>query len=767
MTPKISIIIPVYNTEIYLKECLDSIINQTFKDIEIIIVNDCSPDNSETIILEYMSKDPRIKYIKHDKNKSLLQARITGAKIAIGDYLFHVDSDDYLYTLDALQILSDAIDSTQAEVIQFDIQVDTDWGEWFIPISNCLITDPQKIKDLYFNNIRCSTLWSRIIKRELYLKSIDSIPKDLFINMAEDFTQTPIVMYYANTYIGITDKLYYYRINNTSIANSAFTALKIQDGINSKRQVLNVLYKKIQPKYTQKIKEILGHYALAWIFKYIKINPIKTKDCLITLFLEVFDTNILIKFLVKSDANNLILLCNYYTPPKKQTDPKNKKIGLSTQFVYYGGADRVNSLLMKNWTDRDYKIHLFTCEPPNTRDFPYPESVTRAITSENLEQYESWIEIYQNSDIDTFIVHDAERNYNYTTAVILKLLGKNVIMYYHSDFFFIQKHSFYFRQTQVAQLRLAIFSFIDIVCVLVPYNVEYLNLSGINNVICINNPLTIEPSEVAPSNLNKNIIVWCGRFEQEKNPFATLIAFSQALPSLPKDTKLIMLGDGSEKDNLINFINQHDLSKHIILPGFVDPTPYYQQASLHIMTSSSEAAPMVIAETKAFGVPTLMFELPEISFAKSKGLISVPQNDITAMSEQIIYLLNNPPVLQTLGQDALESLEDFSTKKTMLLWDKMIDAICTNTVPELPEIHQAPNVQNTQILINTLNKHYITKNITLTAPEQQEYHNLQHDKWYNFGQLSRKQKIKKIIIVISKKLKIYPVFKYMYNIIKK
>ena len=57
MTPKLSIIVPVYNTEIYLKECLDSIINQTFKDIEIIIVNDCSPDNSEAIILEYQANE--------------------------------------------------------------------------------------------------------------------------------------------------------------------------------------------------------------------------------------------------------------------------------------------------------------------------------------------------------------------------------------------------------------------------------------------------------------------------------------------------------------------------------------------------------------------------------------------------------------------------------------------------------------------------------------------------------------------------------------
>ena len=94
--PKLSIIIPVYNTEPYLRECLDSIINQTFKDIEIIIVNDCSPDNSESIILEYQAKDPRVKYIKHQQNLGLGGARNTGIITSTGEWITFVDSDDYI-----------------------------------------------------------------------------------------------------------------------------------------------------------------------------------------------------------------------------------------------------------------------------------------------------------------------------------------------------------------------------------------------------------------------------------------------------------------------------------------------------------------------------------------------------------------------------------------------------------------------------------------------------------------------------------------------
>ena len=91
---KLSIVIPVYNTAIYLKECLESIINQTYSEIEIICVDDCSPDNSAEIIKEYAAKDSRIKYIKHTENKFQGGARNTGINAAEGSYITFVDSDE-------------------------------------------------------------------------------------------------------------------------------------------------------------------------------------------------------------------------------------------------------------------------------------------------------------------------------------------------------------------------------------------------------------------------------------------------------------------------------------------------------------------------------------------------------------------------------------------------------------------------------------------------------------------------------------------------
>lgn len=103
MSSLVSIIVPVYNAEKYLDECITSIINQTYKNLEIILVNDGSIDRSDKICDEYANKDNRIKVI-HQINKGLAEARNTGLNIAKGDFINFIDSDDYI-DLDEIEVL--------------------------------------------------------------------------------------------------------------------------------------------------------------------------------------------------------------------------------------------------------------------------------------------------------------------------------------------------------------------------------------------------------------------------------------------------------------------------------------------------------------------------------------------------------------------------------------------------------------------------------------------------------------------------------------
>ena len=115
---EISVIIPVYNVEKYLRSCLDSLLNQTFKDLEFICIDDGSTDNSAHILYEYAQKDPRFT-IMQQKNQGQGVARNNGIQVAKGKYIAFVDPDDWVES-NMFEILVKKIRESNAEIIQFN-----------------------------------------------------------------------------------------------------------------------------------------------------------------------------------------------------------------------------------------------------------------------------------------------------------------------------------------------------------------------------------------------------------------------------------------------------------------------------------------------------------------------------------------------------------------------------------------------------------------------------------------------------------------------
>lgn len=176
MTPQVSIIVPVYNVEKYLPMCLDSLINQTLKDIEIICVNDCSPDNSDVILQQYASKDNRIKIVNHKYNQGLGAARNTGVQVASAKYVGFVDSDDYVST-DMFELLYNAIKDKTVQVVMCGISKVSDNG--------LVVTTGEYLKKGSFSVLEVLTnaslyeallpAWNKLYIRDL-IKDIKQLP---------------------------------------------------------------------------------------------------------------------------------------------------------------------------------------------------------------------------------------------------------------------------------------------------------------------------------------------------------------------------------------------------------------------------------------------------------------------------------------------------------------------------------------------------------------------------------------------------------------
>lgn len=223
----VSVIVPIYNSEKYITDCIKSIINQTYHNLEIILIDDGSTDSCPHIIDEFAKKDTRIKII-HQINMGQSLSRIKGIHLSKGNYIICIDSDDYI-ELNMIEILlSYAIDKNADIVISGYKLIEN--NNIFIKHNN-IKSGLYKNEDLlylkenlfytgtFYESGIIPAVWNKLIKKDLYFKYIDKIPSD--IRNGEDTALTySIINNCDNIYIINEFAPYNYRIINNSITRT-------------------------------------------------------------------------------------------------------------------------------------------------------------------------------------------------------------------------------------------------------------------------------------------------------------------------------------------------------------------------------------------------------------------------------------------------------------------------------------------------------------------------------------------------------------------
>ena len=215
---KISVVIPVYNTEKYLPACLDSVLSQSLQDFEIVAVNDASADGSARILAEYAARDHRIRIVTHEQNKGLLAVRLTGVRAASGKYLLFLDSDD-IFLPRFLENLWITAEKHQADILHFPLKV-LDRNHQLPPkllrrAEKKSLPFPHELRGSevfrkYF--VECAYGWSAVQKlylTEICRKAADFIP-DRFCLMGEDFCFYTVCSFFAEHYVPMKQSGYVY-----------------------------------------------------------------------------------------------------------------------------------------------------------------------------------------------------------------------------------------------------------------------------------------------------------------------------------------------------------------------------------------------------------------------------------------------------------------------------------------------------------------------------------------------------------------------------
>ena len=294
----ITVIIPIYNVERFLLRCLQSVSQQTYKNLEIICVNDDSPDKCGELLRKYAKKDCRIKIIEQ-KNQGLSASRNHGLDQAQGKYVFFLDADDYLHP-QALEILYKIAKKTKCPVVMTEDVYRTDRGRINIKhrdvcrLKYNILNNP--LQQIYKYRLVSAVVWSKLYRRECIgnLRFIENI-------YFEDWPFTARIFSEIDRCAVVKEKIYMYNTNYPSIVRSKFSIKKIHDYIVGIRYIYeyfmqkqnkeqwNIVRKK---RISTSLKMILSKISKSTenkdeLEKYFKKEYLKLRDDKIITFLDL------------------------------------------------------------------------------------------------------------------------------------------------------------------------------------------------------------------------------------------------------------------------------------------------------------------------------------------------------------------------------------------------------------------------------------------------------------------------------------------------
>ena len=356
---KISIIIPVYNSEDFLRTCLDSLIKQSYKNLEIIIVNDGSPKNCKEIANEYIKKDNKIKYVEHEKNKGLFQARVTGFKNSTGDYIAFLDADDYVSN-DFYRELIEKAEETNSDIVA--AQLVMDYGKGDRRVYNLFDFPFEELTgehcyEEFYNQEGLNFAWhitpNKIYSRRIWEKAVVEYRKiQKHLIMTEDFAFSNVLFYYAQKVTKLNRVAFFYTKHDgasTSVNDITFkkASKNLEDLTTSFSFVENFLKEKnIYEKYGTKFEK--------WRALYCQMH----KSYLLNLNFK------------KEEKTKLEEKFNEFCP--KQFEVKNSGFFSSVETPWNDGLDKLKAKIMDSKT----KIVSFDIfDTLITRAFLYPKDL--------------------------------------------------------------------------------------------------------------------------------------------------------------------------------------------------------------------------------------------------------------------------------------------------------------------------------------------------------------------------------------------------------
>ncbi len=731
-TVRVSILIPAYNVEPYIDQCLESVMNQTLQEIEIIVVDDGSTDATLAHIEAAAKKDSRIRVIRHEVNLGTHMARKSAVLASGGEYIMFVDGDDWIEP-DAAEKLYIKMQKTGVDILQYGVFVenfgnntktDIEYMEkYFRPYTGKTLTEPL-ISACFKKKIFTWNIWNKLYKGQM-LRSVFSEEREVYFKKANDVFAIFFILLRSKTYLGIEERLYHYAYGR-GISGHREMSLEL---FSLHCQSARVWYALDQ--YVSGLERGMPDDGLPVEAARIAVDSIEglfVSEQIFNLHAKVQKKDQGSAYLAMESAWGMggtgfvKMLARYAWDKRAQIAEaltgadflKFEGRPIKTIGLYYyrfrnGGAQRVvtqlGSLLAELRDEEGkpkYRVVLISDEAPNEEDYPTSPLVIREqlppfwqSTAINFApRADKWQEIIAKHRIDAVFNSQENLNLLWDLLSVKRAEGHPA--------FLVHVHSFWAIQYKWQDIRikewLQTYSLADGVVTLSEIDRQYWSRCNPRSVY-IPNPCFVKAKECRRSAYGKHIL-WLARIANQKQPLEIPRIMREVCA---RDPEIVCHVVGADDVNLEKELREsivaESLSRNVIMEGFhTDVTLWYESCSLFLMTSRWECFPLVLFEAASYGLPTVLYELPWLSYNELiDGAVTVPQLDAEAAAEAIVRLVNDPEEWQRRSDAIYDSAQRYEEMDITAYWIALIESLEQGTLSDEPRFDRQTEILLDQI----------------------------------------------------------------------
>ena len=383
---------------------------------------------------------------------------------------------------------------------------------------------------------------------------------------------------------------------------------------------------------------------------------------------------------------------------------KIKTIGIVYHKYFDGGVEKVISLHLPMFLKMGYSVVLIVKKSNPEKEYPLPPGVKKVVIPADYSSSRAFafVDVLIENNIDVVVYHAAGNAMLMYDTLVAKSLKISVVVMRHE---LATQHMMSFHNQWKCNYHYLIYRLADKFLVLTTMDKSFFTLMGCDTKL-VHNPIEFKAVE-EDYNKNKGYILWIGRMDAYQKNYLDSVKIMKRVVMQRPDAKMVILG-GSRHDtkDLLSSIKQNGLEKSITwVPYTLNVSEYYRGAKIHLLTSSCESSPMVIAESKSYAIPLVTYDLPYLEILKNKkGYIAVEQGDIRAAADAIVELLNNQTLCDKMSREAKESIQEYGRFSIEQEWSEIFNGLEHERKPM--QFRQSEQEKELKLFFESLFFHY-------------------------------------------------------------